>query len=1164
MNFFGLIRFFATLPLVLSFMLATDAVAPRAQPPQPMIEPHAQAMPLLPFLDFYVDESMSMDIEEVANLHQGWQPLALDRLPLAEGIVWLRFTIAPLAEDARPRTFLLDMGESVPGQPVLYDPVHNELSGASEWRENFPAQRNILLLPEADQEAIPCYIRVDGLPGPWFAPMIRTPQNAASNFSSLARTAGILALAVIMLLCILRGLGEKGQWRYWTALFVGVALTQAILGMPREAQHLSVVELTAVLCPGLALMFLPHVGRHLMQAKKWSRSIDIQLFLLSLPGAVLAVLPLVPGWNWLDRFLELWPLATLLFVPTALGAWMMGIPGSRRFLLACILPPIFVVFALLGMEFGLPANLLAACPIWSIALGALLLVAMRSPLQPANNTGNESQKVAPDPLSIGKKNHGLDLPDIDTEPARDIINLDMPLDDPNLRLLPPQRDEFADLDLEEEQLLPPEPAPEPNPAIMAMKADEARELALWKPVDDILRETAALEQCSLPPSARESLTSLKAAAKRLGLVLSGKKEAEETEEKTGPKRRPQLFNLQRILRSAHDSVAALAECSGIALSWYMPPHLTQTYSGDAHGLENALRLLLESSVRCSRHGAIKLCARVAPGSPDHGHLLFTISDDGKGYPPHERSSLALAKAWEFAGEHGGYLSVEASDEGAAIAFTAHFVPKDMEEDEEKKVPQIVLAGSDPGERRQLARIMEALPCRVAETESAAGALAVQSQTPSSLLVTQGRLARPASADMVRDFCRIARQNGLSECYVLAVTTLPETHWGLLKSSGFTHAMLEPVDPDVLRSTVAKLLNLQVETQEEDSFQPENVALAVEKANAGERAPTMLIDQDFSIRAAFEGPDWLGKPLDKNRRAPRTQESGANKSVSPAMPELAINADAQMPEPEPVPQRNSSEDMNNQVEWVGEPQPIEKTPPSTEAAASPEYNIDWDGKTGIPGSSVTDFIMGAEKRTQPEPAVVKDFMQESASLVSSTLSSLLSKKGETVVEETLKQQRPAPITVAETDQPARIPEKEEPVSPTPSMPQENVGQAKPVRQKAEAPSLSGHAARGSVAMRSSFDPEVLALLDRLDEQKQRASAFCKAGNCKGVAAMTAQMAQDAEAFGLRLLTRMASCVWRAADAGNLEAVNDLLPDLEHAVERNRILITQKQGDILSEQ
>ena len=315
-----------------------------ANPQKSMIPPVllTPSAPLLPRLQYFIDHTGTMDVEEVAAPANAsaFQPLQMKDLPRSAGIMWLRFILAPLPQGVKPGAMLLDMGASVPDGPVLYEPHTNLLTDAVEWREITPSQRDVLLLPEAGSEPLTCYIRLDGLPGLWFEPMLRTPQDAANNWGSLAGTAAVLALAVVMLLCLLRGLSERGQWRIWTALYVAAALAQAIMGMPAYGSgHITLMEAAAVLSPGVALMLLPHVGRHLLRTKGRSRLLDMQFVLLSLPGAVLALLPLLPGFGWLIRYLALWPLCTLIFVPSAVGGAVMGLGGARRFLLGCLLPP---------------------------------------------------------------------------------------------------------------------------------------------------------------------------------------------------------------------------------------------------------------------------------------------------------------------------------------------------------------------------------------------------------------------------------------------------------------------------------------------------------------------------------------------------------------------------------------------------------------------------------------------------------------------------------------------------------------------------------------------------------------------------------------------------------------------------------------------------------
>ena len=55
----------------------------------------------------------------------------------------------------------------------------------------------------------------------------------------------------------------------------------------------------------------------------------------------------------------------------------------------------------------------------------------------------------------------------------------------------------------------------------------------------------------------------------------------------------------------------------------------------------------------------------------------------------------------------------------------------------------------------------------------------------------------------------------------------------------------------------------------------------------------------------------------------------------------------------------------------------------------------------------------------------------------------------------------------------------------------------------------------------------------------------------------RIAAESDAFGFRVLARMARCVERAAKANDMNALKDLLPELAVAVERNRIALTPRK-------
>ncbi len=832
---------------------------------QTMLKPKEGAMPLLPFLKYYIDESRSMDIDEISkeSMEPEFKTLVLDDLPRVEGITWLRFSIAPLPPEAKPGTFLLDMGESFPGIPVLFNPERNQLSGALEWQEKTPSSRNIILLPEEGSQAITCYIRIDGLPGPWFAPLIRTPQDAASNLASLSRNAAILTLAIVFVICILRGLGEQGQWRIWTGLFTAVALAQAILGMPAVSDKFNPVSLAAILAPGIALMILPHAGRHLMQTPSNSRNLDIQLFLLSFPGAVLALWPLVPGWSWLDRWVDIWPLFTILFVPTALASWIMGLGGAKRFLTACLIPPILTGFALTGLDFGFPANVLASLPLWGIACCALLIAATRSP--------------SPTPGNSDKRQTRQSNPGVPSQ--EEIITLEHPLDDPNLRLLPTQ------------EIEPPIPAaiaeakpveyPKGTPE--RINALEERENVLRAPLDDILRLGAALGQCALPPAVRQYAENMITAANMLADILSGEKvPARDIGQKSDKPEQYVAFGIQEVLRNVHDSVASFAESAGTALSWYSPPNLGRLYYGNRSELEDTLFLLMESAIRATKNGSVHLSARRMPGSEDPGHILFSITDNGSGVPPKDRSSLAISRAWELIGRQGGYLAMEASPEGVDIALSLRFPVEEEEENVPGEGTHVLLASDDVQRRKELAQAIEELPCRVSQLGTSEEIIICQGKDPAGLLITHGMLAKPSAADTIHKFANLAKEAGFAKFFILAITP-DNTQWHLLKLSGFTHAMQEPEDLETLKATISALLSAiqEITPASEPQENIETVPLLIEEeqiedtnAEPVSQEPIKLPpappaaqvtdpspSPDFSEKENkpslnFEGPDWL--------------------------------------------------------------------------------------------------------------------------------------------------------------------------------------------------------------------------------------------------------------------------------------------------------------------
>ena len=784
------------IPLLLVLSLAATCPAvptpPPASAPTPALPADLSATPrgsaagqldILPYLSAFLDTDGDRSVEEVAapGMLSSFRPLHPRTLPRSSGVTWLRLEI-PAAGAGRPAPLVLDLGQGVPAGAVLYTPGIDPLSRQTTWQEDRANWRNLLCLPLPGETPQICYIRLDGQPPLWFAPTLRSLDNLADAPESLLGPGVMLALAVVMLLALLRGITERGQWRFWTALYVGAALTHAVLGGPDlGAGNITPADAVSAMAPGLALMFLAHLARHLMQTASHSRLLDIQYLLLSLPGAVLALLPLWPDFSWMGRYLPLWPMLALIFVPTTLGAWLMGVPGARRFLLGCLVAALGAGLAVLDFGTLLPPFVQGTLPLWGTALSALIIAGMSAP-------GRETETAAAGPADP-------------TAPDRSAQS--QTITDPNLRLL----------DTEGNTLPLMTGLSQPAPAPATVEADSASatairrlEQALAVPLRELVEQNRQLEQCSLPHDVRSRVEGMGRRARQALRLLhdpAGDAAAPAAPAPTdGARAATRAFDLRRMLQKTHEHCRALAEKSGIALGWHVPSDLEQRYEGPAGDLEETLRLLLEDAVRASKGGKVHFAVRHVPDSKHPGHLLFQVRDTGTGLPPEQRSAPLLARIWELSSAHGGFLGVESGPRGTSVIFTLQLQLPEASADD---LPTVLVCAPDAATRRELGAMLRDLPCTCRETGTLAHGLAAGARrggTPATVLLVCGPEASVEAAPMLRRYHGLAERTGPFGAVAL---TPDQSQWDELANAGFSHALTLPVSEDALRETVLEIL-----------------------------------------------------------------------------------------------------------------------------------------------------------------------------------------------------------------------------------------------------------------------------------------------------------------------------------------------------------------------
>lgn len=911
--------------------------------------------PLTPFMEFLVDPTGTLSVDELLSpSHQaGFAPLGSGLPLLRSGSTWLRLTLAAQPANGQNRQLLLDLGRDLPGRATLFLAKRNQPGEPNEWQAQSPEGGNVFTLPDPVGKPMPVYVKLDGVPGPWFAPMLRTAQNAASNNDALARPLVIGVLVAVLALCLLRGLFERGEWRLWTSLFAAAVLAQAVAGQPpTPAGYVPLRGLPGVLAPGLALMLLPHVGRHLLRTSDQAPKADLQLRIVSLAGAVLALLPLVPGMAWASRLLALWPLLLVLVLPAAVSCKVRKLPGSRRFLTGCLAALAGAGVGIVGLASPVPAVWISTAPLWGLALLALLVAGTGTP-RPAEAegalTGGRGYRV--------RKSPAAERPDLDDPLA----------DEPTLRLIPAEElrggtsgparlgggdrhaghdgrdgqsraaehplhslhpfDDGAEgeepLELSLGDVLPElEDAPAPRGSRRMARAaaaagmadfatgygpeadedaaartgrdrtDQSRvspphapnhvldplalarmEESLLGPIDAMLQELDGLENCALPPAARSHAEAVAAAGRELASI-AGDLGRVAAPLRTAPRRA--VFDLQRMLRDAHDAVADRAERKGLAISWFMAPHLSQLYEGDAGQLGELLRLLAESSVRSTDKGSVHMSVRRVPDSTDPGHLLFTVSDSGAGAPPHKRSVSALARAWEMADAAGGTLTVESGrSQGTTVSFTARlvalsgdataprpFVGVDLTDDLRVARPapdaitaadnlhlgpvtprrplQVIVADDVPSNRQLLAFFLEGLPHAPLEARGATEAGILYRRAPSGLVIMDGDMPEDDIVAAVASIRAFEQEHDLAPVPVLALVA-HEAQADRMLAAGCTETLEKPLTRSGLRAAVERLAPPYAEPVPQPAYAEYGYAAAF--TDAEEQAPQQEVYPD---------------------------------------------------------------------------------------------------------------------------------------------------------------------------------------------------------------------------------------------------------------------------------------------------------------------------------
>ncbi|MCL1916013.1 MAG: hypothetical protein FWG17_04835 [Desulfovibrionaceae bacterium] len=863
---------------------------------------------------YLVDPGGRMTVQEAASPRQNerFRPLVAG-LPWNEsGALWLRVSLFRNSpESGRERVvFRLDLGRDAPPARIYWAEKLNPEGEVREWRDAPASRQGILALPDPEFLPMTVYLRLEHLPGFWFDPLL-FGRGAVPPDEELAWTLGLRALlALVILICLLRGAIQGEGWRVWGAMALACALIYAMYGdNGAELLRIRPEDVPRLLAPGLAVMILPHLGRYFMDGGD-EGILGKTLILFSLPGMILALLPLMPDFGWTARLLPFAPLALLPPFLLACCAFLARKEGGAAYALLLLSPLAGALAAWYSLRFQVELPFRELGPQissfgWLVT--GLFLSLMKGPAP--------REKKDFFPLDSYLENGGPFMEVPEENPAlaafmreglypKDALSREasqagcMPEWSEGTPITPVYADgNEAVLELDASLRLPDVSVAPSAPDALAMP-------------EDILAEESAPGFADGPGHGALYIRD----EEEPGLVLIKSVEAGGD---LGMERRP-VFNLAELIRHIHEQVLPMAEARGINLSWFVAPSLPLFYQGDADRLSRLIRFLVRGSVEAAESGSVRLTVREALEA-EQGRLRFSLLEVCMNIEQMRFPSEWMNQAWEQACASGFVFNMDfAPDQGTTFSFTldcapswdseqpsgastppaeertpfALSVPKSdrpagggyrYKKKQEEPLPPpedilpplreyVVLLDPAASGRRLMKRQLEGLPHKPLEAKNAAEALRVCAKHPVGLLLFDADMPESELREAVEQIRAADQTRGMAATPALALLSHESQAERMLRL-GCTECLVKFISRSEFQETALRLCPHPDHSYSTWSGLGEDAVLPLHPepmADKGRRVPLedmfVLDDYDGSGATDAEGV-WRSSLPEDRRNAP---------------------------------------------------------------------------------------------------------------------------------------------------------------------------------------------------------------------------------------------------------------------------------------------------------
>ncbi|MGL4721843.1 MAG: hypothetical protein ACRCV3_00895 [Desulfovibrionaceae bacterium] len=264
------------------------------------------------------------------------------------GGMWLRFSLK--GSEIKKKKFLLNVGSYV-AMPISVF-VSKETDSQNSFRKigDFSTNRVYLGTENAEDNTLyTYYIGIQNIPSPLFIPLLENISVESIENVTIFKLLIMSIIGILILVALLRIIVQKAYPFLCLIVYKVAILLSISLGIIKTPEgFIDLVSLPMLFVFQILMIVYPFLGKVILFNKEnvLPKKYHTVFFLFACIGMIFGLLPQVPTMAWLARYIVLWPMAFILWLPFIFVLVKEKYTNALLYFLSGFIPSICVVISL--------------------------------------------------------------------------------------------------------------------------------------------------------------------------------------------------------------------------------------------------------------------------------------------------------------------------------------------------------------------------------------------------------------------------------------------------------------------------------------------------------------------------------------------------------------------------------------------------------------------------------------------------------------------------------------------------------------------------------------------------------------------------------------------------------------------------------------------------